>query len=85
MIKTNMSNKGRNIAKGLIALSLCLVLSGCGTTYYPKGIDKYGALPFFNSYEALKCRRCKQDTYIFKLDKKERVTCSKCYRKLKGL
>ena len=76
--------KEQNIVRGLIALSLCLMVSGCSTLkYYPQGVGSFGAVPYLHSPVPYKCSRCGEDTHLYKVDSKNRVVCNRCFMKLK--
>ncbi len=65
-----------------ILLLLALLLSGCTTVYEMPSAKQMGTFRFSNITQ-FTCSLCKSKTALYKLDKKNRVVCDKCYYKSK--
>jgi len=67
----------------LFILLILLCLFGCSpVTYVPPG-DKGNEIQYFNSVKPFQCNRCKQDTYLYKVNSKNQIICSDCYREIR--
>jgi len=68
----------KNFIGGAFGLSLVFIL-GC-TTVYESYNPRVGMKFKYSGIRYFKCHVCKEDTNLYKLNKKDKPICDACYR-----